>query len=45
MDVSIRPMMPDDMEDIVRLSLEAWAPVFHSYEQVLGSKIYYHIYT
>ncbi len=44
MDISIRPMTPDDMEDVVRLSLAAWAPVFHSFEQVLGSKIYFHIY-
>lgn len=44
MDVSIRSIVPDDMEDIVRLSLAAWAPVFRSFEQVLGSKIYLHIY-
>ncbi len=44
MSVPIRPMTPDDMEDVVRLSLEAWAPVFRSFEQVLGSKIYLHIY-
>ena len=44
MDVSIRSMVPGDMEYVVRLSLAAWAPVFHSFEQVLGSKIYLHIY-
>ncbi len=44
MNVSIRPVTNDDMEDVVQLSLLAWAPVFRSFEQVLGSKIYLHIY-
>ena len=44
MNVSIRPMTTDDLEDVVRLSLVAWAPVFHSFEQVLGSRIYQRIY-
>ncbi len=44
MHLSIRPMTPDDMESVVRLSLAAWAPVFCSFESVLGSRIYHHIY-
>lgn len=38
--LSIRPMTNDDMEDLVRLSLLAWAPVFSSFKQVLGENIY-----
>ena len=44
MNVSIRPVTHDDMEDVVQLSLLAWTPVFRSFEHVLGSKIYLHIY-
>jgi len=40
MNLQIRPFSPDDIEGVVQLSLLAWAPVFHSFEQVLGSKIY-----
>lgn len=40
MHLHIRPFSPDDMEDVAQLSLLAWAPVFHSFEQVLGTKIY-----
>jgi ribosomal protein S18 acetylase RimI-like enzyme len=40
MNLPIRPFSPDDLEDVVQLSLLAWAPVFHSFEQVLGTKIY-----
>lgn len=40
MTVHIRPFSSDDMEDVVQLSLLAWAPVYHSFEQVLGAKIY-----
>jgi ribosomal protein S18 acetylase RimI-like enzyme len=36
----IRPMADDDMDAIVELSLAAWAPVFSSFEQVLGPTIY-----
>ena len=28
------------MEEVVQLSLLAWAPVFHSFQQVLGAKVY-----
>ena len=36
----IRPVRDNDVEDLVRLSLLAWAPVFSSFEQVLGHNIY-----
>jgi hypothetical protein len=40
MNLHIRPFSPDDMEEVVQLSLLAWTPVYHSFEQVLGTKIY-----
>jgi GNAT superfamily N-acetyltransferase len=40
MNLLIRPFSHDEMEEIVQLSLLAWAPVFRSFEQVLGSRIY-----
>jgi GNAT superfamily N-acetyltransferase len=44
MNFSIRPGLDDDIEDIVGLSLLAWAPVFSSFKQVLGETIYSLIY-
>jgi len=44
MNFSIRPGSNDDIEDLVRLSLVAWAPVFSSFKQVLGERIYALIY-
>ncbi len=44
MNLQIRLLRAEDMEAVVRLSLLAWAPVFQSFEQVLGSKIYLLIY-
>ena len=44
MTLQIRPMAEDDLEAVVHLSLLAWEPVFNSFEQVLGSKIYKLIY-
>jgi len=44
MDVQIRPLSGDDIEGVVQLSLLAWAPVFRSFEQVLGTRIYAAIY-
>ena len=44
MDLHIRPLSQDDMEEVIQLSLLAWAPVFRSFEQVLGSKIFSLIY-
>ena len=40
MNLEIRPVCDDDVEDLVRLSLSAWAPVFSSFEQILGHRIY-----
>jgi ribosomal protein S18 acetylase RimI-like enzyme len=40
LDLSIRPVTSDDVEDVVRLSLLAWAPVFESFEGILGPSIY-----
>ena len=40
MNLHIRPFSPDDMEEVVQLSLGAWTPVYHSFEQVLGPTIY-----
>ena len=44
MNLHIRPVRDDDVEDLVRLSLLAWAPVFSSFEQILGPGIYPIIY-
>ena len=44
MNLHIRPLHPDDMEEVVKLSLLAWSPVFDSFQQVLGSAIYTKIY-
>lgn len=40
MDLQIRPVCNEDVEDLVRLSLLAWVPVFASFEQILGPNIY-----
>lgn len=42
--MQIRPLSHNDMEDVVRLSLLAWSPIFQSFEQVLGAKIYALLY-
>ena len=34
----IRPVSHDDIEALVQLSLLAFTPVSHSFEQVLGAK-------
>jgi GNAT superfamily N-acetyltransferase len=44
MSLSIRPASHDDIEELVQLSLLAWLPVFSSFKQVLGSRIYPLIY-
>jgi ribosomal protein S18 acetylase RimI-like enzyme len=44
MNLHIRPVRNQDVEDLVRLSLLAWAPVFSSFEQILGPEIYAIIY-
>jgi GNAT superfamily N-acetyltransferase len=40
----IRPLVAGDMEAIVQLSLLAWEPVYRSFEQVLGPRIYPLVY-
>jgi GNAT superfamily N-acetyltransferase len=40
MDLRIRPVRDTDVEDLVRLSLLAWEPVFRSFEQLLGPAVY-----
>ena len=40
MNVHIRRLREGEGEAVVRLSLAAWAPVFHSFEQVLGTEIF-----
>lgn len=42
--VSLHPMHVDDIPAIIQLSLAAWAPVFQSFETVLGTAIYHFIY-
>ena len=44
MNIQIRHLHADDIEDVLQLSLLAWAPVFRSFEQVLGPAIYRKIY-
>ena len=44
MQLQIRPYTSDDLQAVVELSLLAWAPVFESFEQVLGSSIFTRIY-
>ena len=44
MNIAIRPFATGDMEAVIRLALLAWAPVFRSFEQVLGRTIYSMIY-
>jgi ribosomal protein S18 acetylase RimI-like enzyme len=40
MDLNIRPVDNRDIENLVQLSLLAWAPIFSSFEQILGPSIY-----
>jgi GNAT superfamily N-acetyltransferase len=38
--LQIRLVCDDDVEELVQLSLLAWVPVFDSFEQILGPSIY-----
>jgi GNAT superfamily N-acetyltransferase len=40
MNLNIRPVCDDDIDEVVRISLLAWTPVFESFEQILGPDIY-----
>jgi ribosomal protein S18 acetylase RimI-like enzyme len=44
MDYTIRPLTPDDVATVVEFSLRSWAPVFASFERVLGSTVYQRLY-
>lgn len=44
MNLHMRPFCDNDVEELVRLSLAAWAPVFSSFEQILGPAIFPIIY-
>ena len=40
MDINIRPVQDEDIEDLVKLSLLAWEPIFVSFRGILGGNIY-----
>lgn len=44
MHIHIRLLDDNDIEDVVQLSLLAWAPVFRSFEHILGPNIYTLLY-
>jgi ribosomal protein S18 acetylase RimI-like enzyme len=44
MKIKFRPFCDDDINEIVTLSLLSWEPVFDSFKQVLGQKIYQILY-
>ena len=44
MNLQIRSLYKSDTKDLVQLSLLAWAPVFDSFEHVLGPEIYATVY-
>ena len=44
MDFALRPLTDADVDAVVALSLDAWAPVFASFEAVMGSRVYRLVY-
>ncbi|MDP9428291.1 MAG: GNAT family N-acetyltransferase [Actinomycetota bacterium] len=44
MPVLIRPLTGADVDAVVALSLDAWAPVFASFESVMGPRVYRLVY-
>ncbi len=44
MTARIRPLAAEDLAAVVRLSLDAWAPVFASFERALGPTRYQRLY-
>ncbi len=44
MDVTIRPLAEADVEAVVAVSLEAWAPVFASFATVMGPRVFGLVY-
>jgi ribosomal protein S18 acetylase RimI-like enzyme len=43
-DVALRPLADADVDAVVALSLDAWAPVFASFEAVMGPRVYGLVY-
>jgi len=41
---ALRRLVADDISMVVELSLLAWAPVFQSFENILGKAIYCHLF-
>jgi GNAT superfamily N-acetyltransferase len=39
-DVALRPLTDADVDAVVAFSLDAWAPVFASFEQVMGPRVF-----
>ncbi|MFF5078795.1 GNAT family N-acetyltransferase [Actinoplanes sp. NPDC000266] len=44
MALSIRPLTESDLPAVVEFSVRAWAPVFASFEQVLGPRVFHRLY-
>ena len=44
MDVTLRPLTDADVDAVVAFSLDAWAPVFAGFEQVMGPRAYRFVY-
>ena len=44
MEAVIRPLAPSDVDAVVAFSLDAWAPVFASFEQVMGRRVFGLVY-
>lgn len=44
MAITIRALADDDIDAVVEFSVRAWKPVFESFAQVLGSRIYQRLY-
>ena len=44
MDVVIRPLTDADVDAVVAFSLDAWAPVFASFQTVMGPRVYGLVY-
>lgn len=40
MNLNIRPLKDGDLDELVRLSLLAWEPVFTAWQQILGPDLY-----
>ncbi|MGY1763105.1 GNAT family N-acetyltransferase [Geodermatophilus sp. SYSU D00779] len=40
MDVTLRPLTDADVDAVVAFSLDAWAPVFAGFEQLMGPRAY-----